>query len=88
MLDCQVLNRGDWKIKLKHMLRQAFSYCLSTNKRSGFTINQVPLFGPIVGEDFVEEEVVSDDNEAGADNDEIHEDPEGPKMIVMEESVL
>ena len=84
MLHDHVLNRGDRKIKPKHMSRQAFSYCLSTSKRYGFTINQVPLFGPIVGEVFVEEEELGHED-TGAGNEEVHEEPEGPTMVILEE---
>ena len=66
------------------MLRQAFSYCLSTNKRSGFTINQVPLFGPIVGEAFVEEEETGDE-EADVENNEVPEENVGQTINVLEE---
>ena len=66
------------------MSRQAFSYCLSSSKRSGFIINQVPLFGPIIGEVFVEEEEIGNE-EAGARNDEVHEEPKGPTMVILEE---
>ena len=66
------------------MSRQAFSYYLSTNKRSEVTINQVPLFGPIIGEVFLEEEKF-DHEEADAGNKEVNEEPEGQTTTIVEE---
>ena len=44
----------------------------------------MPLFGPIVGEVFVEEEELGH-KEAGAGNDEVHEEPEGTTTTIVEE---
>ena len=68
------------------MSRQAFSYCLSTSKRSGATINQVPLFGSIFGEAYIEEEEEEIGNdEADAKANDVNEEPKGPTTTIMEE---
>ena len=67
------------------MSKQAFSYCLSTNKRSSVTINQVSLFGPIIGATFVEEKGIDGQevNSGNAGNDENQQEAEGQTVKVL-----
>ena len=66
LLHDKVLNKDDKKIKLQHMIKSVFANYLSHNKRSEIDIIEVALFGPIIGEPFVEEE--EDDDEGTDEN--------------------
>ena len=64
------------------MTKSVFANCLSQNKRSGVEIIEVALFGPIIGQPFIEE----DDDEEEEQAQE--EQQEGTTTIITEEPAL
>ena len=56
LLQDKVVNKGYNKIKLQQMTKYVFANCLSQNKRFEIEIIEVALFGPIIGQPFVEED--------------------------------
>ena len=46
------LNKGNKKIRLRHMQKTIFSYCQAQAKKLSYVNIEVPLFGPIIGQPF------------------------------------
>ena len=62
------------------MTKSVFANCLSQNKRSEVEIIEVALFGPIIGQPFVEE-----DEEVEEENNEGNEEPKRSTITITEE---
>ena len=82
LLQDKVINKGTNKLKIQHMTKPVFANCLSQNKRLGVEIIDVAMFGPIIGQPFVEE----DDEEE--EEQEQQEQQEGTTTIITEEPAL
>ena len=82
----KVVNKGANKLKLQHMTKSVFANCLSHNKRSSVEIIEVALFGPIIGQPFVEQDE-DDDEEENEDTavPEADEEQEGQTITIIEE---
>ena len=79
LLQGKELNRGERKIHLRHMQRTIFSFCQAKSSKSTFVNIETPLFGPIVGEPFIEEE---DDNPSQMiEHEEQEIDPVLPEQV-------
>ena len=81
LLKDKVINKGTNKLKLQHMTKSVYANCLSQNKRSGVEIIEVALFGPIIGQTFVEEEEQEEEEE----EEQEEEQEEGILTIISEE---
>ena len=79
LLHDKVVNKGANKLKLQHMTKSVYANCLSQNKRSGVEIIEVALFGPIIGQSFVEENDEEEEEQASK------EQQEGTTIIITEE---